>query len=95
MPFFPRPHTRGSVKPKSSDDNSGAAAAAIGIGALVLIMLFIALEIFALYCLIRCGNLLPTWAVVLAIISFFIPGLGGIAAIAIIAYWFATDHCVK
>jgi hypothetical protein len=94
MSFLPRPHTRGRVKPKGSDDSTGAAVVAIGVGALVLIMFLIALTIFGIYCLVKCSHKLPTWLVVLWVIAFLIPPINGLAIIAIIVYYYA-EGCGK
>ena len=65
-------------------------AAAVGVTGLVLflIVLQIALVCFAIYALIKCSHILPTWAIVLLAIGMFMPWIGGAIALGIIIYYF-------
>lgn len=59
---------------------------------LVLFVIQIVFAFFAIAALVKCSDLgkIPPWATIVIAVLFFVPDLGLLAAIGVIAYYFST-----
>ena len=85
--------TSGPMLGAQGDTITGPEAQAAINKIMIFIIVFLILDlifiVYAIHCLISCvhAKLIPTWALVVLILLFFVPGLGFIICIGVIVYF--------